>query len=202
MKTNAIIAGMPLDQGMVEMTTRCIQGFRPLFDKITFIQNGKFENEYPKEMLDLVDTYIVNKNNRLHGGAINQGALIAQKDEFLAFINDDITPESITREGIQEMCIPGAMVSPQLLVRMGPGKVAQVQSYQAHASFWIMDKETFLKVGLWNLSLKHIADVDFFDRAVALGVPMFKNDKYTVNHDHPAATIHRVIPPEFSADEI
>ena len=199
-KINAIIAGMPLNEKYVETTSKCIRQFRPLVDKITFIQNGKTPYSYPQDVLDLVDIFILNKSNRLHGGAINQGVLISQSYEFLAILNDDITPRNLSREGMEEMCVPGAMVSPQLF----NGEYPQMQSYNAHASFWITDKETFLKAGLWDLTLKHQADVKHFESALSLGIPMMKNDKYSVNHDHPGQTINSNLfdTPEFTSEEI
>lgn len=197
---NAIITGMPLDEEYVKLASKCITEFRPLVDKITFIQNGDFGYEYPKEVLDLVDIYIKNKKNRLHGGAINQGVLIAQDYEYLAILNDDIYPRELTREGMEDMCVEGQMTSPTLIMQ----GAKQGQTYGAHASFWIVDKPTFMKVGLWNLSLGQTADMDYFNRAERLGIPMKEYSGYTVTHDHPGRTINsgKFETPKFTDKEI
>jgi hypothetical protein len=190
----AIIAHMPITEDLLRTTQLCVEGFRPMVDKLILIQNGTVDTvgDADDYLLSQIDHYLVNRYNRLHGGAINQGVALARPGEYLAIINDDIYPGELTREGLESLCHPGEIWSPQI--------AEQSHSYGAHASFFVVDYETFNRVGWWDISKGHIADVDWFDRAVALGIPM-KQISTKVIHDHPAATISRVEPPKFEAGE-
>lgn len=195
MTITAIIAHMPINPDLLAMARECVIGFRPMVDKLILVQNGQVHStmDADYELLKSTDHYLINKYNRLHGGAINQGVALARPGEYLAFINDDITPGTLTREHFEQLCRPGRIVSPAI------GE--QSFGYGAHASFFVCDYETFMKVGWWDLSLGHTADVDWFDRAVALGIPMEKYPEAKVIHEHPAATISRVQPPIFQKGE-
>lgn len=190
----AIIAHMPISVELLGMTRECVQAFRPMVDKMIVIQNGTKDTVKDTDEMILwnADHYLINKYNRLHAGAINQGAHLAKPGEFLAFINDDILPGQLTRETLESLCVPGQIWSPQI--------AEQSHGYGAHASFFVCDYETFFKVGYWDLTLGHVADEDWFARAKALGIPMNKIN-VKVRHDHPTSTISKVIPPTFEKGE-
>lgn len=191
MKIIAGIACVPLNKEMRTMTASCITAFAPLVDWTILVQNGQYGVGTPE--LD-ADVKIINKINRLHAGAINQIALLSKPDDFIAFINDDITPRgSWDRADMESLCVPDAIVSPQI--------AEQDHSYGAHASFFVLQRKLFDSIGFWKLS-GHKADVDFFDRAKAKGVQMLRNAALVVNHDHPAATISKILaPPTYMLDD-
>lgn len=190
----AIIAHMPISNELLNMTRECVSAFRPLVDKIILIQNGTTGTvtNADSSLIENVDHYIINKENRLHGGAINQGILLAKPGEYLAIINDDILPKDLTREAFEDLCVPGEIWSPKI--------GDQDQSLGAHASFFVCDYETFNEVGWWDLSLGHVADVDWFGRAIELGIIM-NHTEVRVVHDHPTATISKVVAPKFEKGE-
>lgn len=185
-KITAIIAYMPITRELVDLTIASVKAFSPLVDKMIVVQNGIEETveNASEELLELSDIFLVNKSNRLHAGAINQGVMLANPGEYLAVINNDVFPGNLDREGFEKLCVPESILSPQV--------GDQAHNYGAHASFFVCRRSTFNKVGWWDLGEGHEADEDWFTRAKYAGINMQRLDDYTVEHKHPASTLKLV----------
>jgi hypothetical protein len=139
--------------GHVNMTTECIESFQEQFDKCIVVQNGTGES---LGHIGKPHTYIVNHVNRYHAGAINQCADLCNDDDFIVFANNDTFNIDCD---LKTLCQAGELTSPHF---------GQDACKGAHASFFVIQKKDFIKVGYWKLSEGHEADEEWFARARAI----------------------------------
>lgn len=98
--------------------------------------------------------------------------------DFVILSNDDI---ELTGGSLQELCVSGEVVSP--LVN---GEIYKV----FHAHMFALPKEVWEKVGRFDEGFSvYWADTDYAVRLKKAGIPMYINEKVTVNHPEPARTL-------------
>lgn len=146
---------MPLTKTAVEITHRCIDSFKGMVSRVIAIQNGF---ELPEgTSLPTCDVYVKEPFNILMAGAVNRGYIEAIKFEdceFLCFANNDTWNENMD---FGQLCEEGIMRSPSV--------DGQKATYGAHASFFVIHKNDFAKIGYWNLEYGSAADEHWFRKA-------------------------------------
>lgn len=169
----AITYYVPIDDTHVDDTVGCIKSYRPYVDRFIVIENGSGVDG--STVRDLSDVYVMNKVNKLMAGAVNMGyglASVFRDSEYLMFIDngtkvvDGLDTKALKTDGIASPHIGG-----------------QDAPMKAHACCFVLHKDNFKKIGLWNSDYGNEADLDWFERAAKLGIPMYQSDDY-VGHEH------------------
>lgn len=164
----------------IDNMTECVMSFRPLVDRMIIIQNN--EGRVRESIRKLADVYVVNNVNKLMAGAVNEGYSIAsafRDTEYLLFIDDGIRARGLD---VQSLCTDG-LASP----RIG----TQEARLRAHASCFMVHKDNFQKVGLWDTRAGNAADQAWFEKAISLGMPTYQLP-HVVEHKHVRNDTNRV----------
>lgn len=180
MHVTAITYFVPIDGFDYDDTYKCVKSFRHMVDRFIVIQNGA--GRLGRTIKNLSDIYVINEVNKLMAGAVNQGygiASVMKDTEYLMFIDNGVE----AFEFDMEKHITDGIASPHI--------GSQDAGFRAHACCFVLHKDVFAKIGLWDSSLGKIADNDWFERAWRLGIPTYQTDD-VVSHVHVGATTGRV----------
>lgn len=164
---------VPVESDDYQDTIECVDSYRRYIDRFIVVQNGA--GKVNVELLEMADVYLINKVNKLMGGAVNEGFKIASAfsdTEYLLFIDNGT--KVVDGLDIGALCTDG-IASPHIGGQEAPMK--------AHACVFMVHRETFEGIGLWNNTYGNESDQDWFERAEKWNVNMYQTDD-VVSHEH------------------